>query len=194
MPQQVTSRSALLLIDFINDLAFPGGEKVLPWAQRAVEPLARCAARLRRARIPIIYANDNFGHWRSNFADVYRHCSRKGARGRSVVRAMKPHASDYFVLKPRHSAFFATALVPLLERLKVDHLIMAGIATNLCVLSSAIDAHMREYRITVLSDCCAAESDGDHNWALSQLSGFLGVRVCRSDELRLSEKPRSKAS
>ncbi|WP_246137311.1 cysteine hydrolase family protein [Myxococcus llanfairpwllgwyngyllgogerychwyrndrobwllllantysiliogogogochensis] len=176
--------TALLIIDVINDLDFPGGEHVLPWASRMVERLAPFAARMRKAGVPVIYVNDNFNHWRSNFRDVYRHCTRAGSRGRGIVRALRPHATDYFVLKPKHSAFFATSLVPLLEHLGTKKLLMAGIATNLCVFFSAHDAHMLEYDITVLSDCCCAESDTDHDLALDQLQRFLGVRVCRADEVK----------
>jgi len=176
--------SALLIIDVINDLAFPGGERVLPWALRMVERLAPLARRLRRAGLPVIYVNDNFNHWRSDFRDVFRHCTRAGSRGSPVARALAPRASDYFVLKPKHSAFFSTSLVPLLEHLGTKRLLMAGIATNLCVFFSAHDAHMLEYDITVLSDCCCAESDADHDLALDQLQRFLGVKVCRADQAR----------
>jgi nicotinamidase-related amidase len=182
------SDTALLIIDVINDLDFPGGEKVLPWALRMVERLGPFAARMRRTGIPVIYVNDNFGYWRSNFSDIYKHCTRPGIRGRDVARALKPVPDDYFILKPKHSAFFATSLVPLLEHLGTKKLILAGMATNLCIFFSAHDAHMHEYKLTVLSDCCAAESDHDHDEALSQLQRFLRVRVCRSDELKLPAK------
>ncbi|WP_163995256.1 cysteine hydrolase family protein [Pyxidicoccus caerfyrddinensis] len=184
------SDTALLIIDVINDLDFPGGEKVLPWALKMVERLGPFAARMRKTGVPVIYVNDNFGYWRSNFSDIYKHCTHPGVRGRDVARALKPGPDDYFILKPKHSAFFATSLVPLLEYLGTKKLILAGMATNLCIFFSAHDAHMHEYNLTVLSDCCAAESDEDHDLALSQLQRFLRVRVCRSDELKLSAKRR----
>ncbi|RKG91778.1 cysteine hydrolase family protein [Corallococcus terminator] len=178
------SDTALLIIDVINDLDFPGGENVLPWALRMVERLGPFARKMRGAGVPVIYVNDNFDLWRSNFADVYKHCTRRDSRGRAVARALKPLPADYFILKPKHSAFFATSLVPLLEHLGTKKLLLAGIATNLCVFFSAHDAHMHEYKITVLSDCCCAESDKDHDLALDQLQRFLRVRVCRGDEVK----------
>jgi nicotinamidase-related amidase len=178
------SDTALLIIDVINDLDFPGGERVLPWAERMVERLAPFAERMREEGVPVIYVNDNFDHWRSSFTDVYKHCTRPDARGRRVARALKPDPGDYFILKPKHSAFFATSLVPLLQHLGTRKLILSGIATNLCVFFSAHDAHMHEYKITVLSDCCCAESDTDHDLALRQLQQFLRVRVCRGDEVK----------
>lgn len=178
-------KTAFLIIDVINDLEFPGGEKVLPWAKKMVERLVPVLDRAREREVPVIYVNDNFGNWRSNFHEVVQHCTRPGARGREVVQRLTPKREDYFILKPKHSGFYATSLVPLLAFLGVDRLVLAGIATNLCVFFTAHDAHMHEYDITVLSDCCAAESDADHDWALGQLKRFLGVRVCRGDELEL---------
>jgi nicotinamidase-related amidase len=182
---------ALLVIDVINDLEFPGGENVLPWAERMVPLLAKTRAAAHRAEVPVIYSNDNYGHWRSSFTDVYRHCTRPGARGRGVSKMMRPTAQDYFVLKPKHSAFFATSLRPLLEYLGTKRLILSGISTNLCVLFTAHDAHMHDYKLVVLSDCCAAESDADHDIALDQLRRFCGARVCRSDQLRFHSSPKS---
>src|SRR4051812_13000805 len=105
---------ALVIIDTINDLEFPGGEKVLPWALKLAGRLSAFRAAARHAAIPVIYVNDNFGHWRSDFLQVYAHCTRAGARGRKVAARLKPGRKDYFILKPRHSGFFATSLVPLL--------------------------------------------------------------------------------
>ena len=176
--------TALLVIDVINDLEFPGGDRVLPWARRMVDALSPVLDRARSAGVPVVYANDNYGHWRDNFTEVIAHCTRPGARGAGVSRALSPGRADYFVLKPHQSAFFATPLVPLLDHLDVGRLVLAGLATNLCVLFTAHDAHMHGYDLTVLSDCCAAESDADHDWTLDQLKRFLGVTVCRGDEVR----------
>lgn len=184
----ISSRDALLIIDVINDLEFPGGEKVLPWAETLAVNLTWFAKQARTRRLPVIYVNDNFGRWRSDFEGVYRYCSRRSARGREVVTALKPARDDYFILKPRHSGFFGTSLLPLLEDLRVKRLILAGIATNLCVLFTAHDAHMRRFKLVVLSDCCAAESDSDHNIALSQLERFCNATICRSTDLKLGKR------
>jgi nicotinamidase-related amidase len=180
---------ALLIIDVINDLEFLGGEKVLPWAILLASKLVALRSKAHHAQMPVIYVNDNFGHWRNNFQEVYAHCTRKSARGREVSRRLKPNSLDYFILKPRHSGFFSTSLIPLLEDLKIERLILSGMATNLCVLFTAHDAHMHQYPIVVLSDCCAAESDFDHNIALAQLERFCGAKVCRSTEFSFPPRP-----
>ena len=181
----VSRSDAILIIDVLNDLEFPGGGNVFPWARKLVPLLQMVCSRARRAGLPIIFVNDNFGLWRGDWQDVYRHCARRGARGAAVTRQMKPLKNDYVLLKPRHSAFFATPLVQLLEHLRIKRLILAGISTNLCVLITAHDAVMHKYPIVVLSDCCAAESDFDHNSVLTQLKRYLGATICRSTELRI---------
>lgn len=178
------STKALLIIDVINDLEFPGGEKVEPWARKMAAKLSPVIRAARKAKVPVIYANDNFGRWREDFDEVFKHATRPRARGGAIATRLKPGRSDFFILKPRHSAFYATSLIALLDHLDTKHLILAGIATNLCVLFTAHDAHMRHFKLTVLSDCCAAESDEDHNIALSQLKTFCGARIVRSDELK----------
>jgi nicotinamidase-related amidase len=190
---RLTRRDALLLIDVVNDLEFRGGERVLPWAKQLVRPLRAVRAQARRIGLPVIYANDNFGLWHGSRDDVVRHCTRRSARGREVAVLLKPRSDDYFILKPRHSAFFATPLLPLLEHLRIERLILAGIATNLCVLSTAHDAAMHRYEMVVLSDCCAAESDFDHNVVLSQLKRFFHATVCRSSEIAVREVRRGKS-
>ena len=181
-------KDALLLIDVINDLEFPGADKVLPWAERLVRPLRSICGEARRHGVPVIYANDNFGLWNGSRADVVAHCTRKGARGARVARALRPHRADYFVLKPRHSAFFATPLPPLLEHLGVERLVLTGMATNMCVVATAHDAKMHGYPIVVLSDCCAAESDFDHNVVLAQLQRFFAATICRSFEVAVRSR------
>jgi nicotinamidase-related amidase len=187
------SRPALLIVDVLNDLEFEGGDRVLPWAKALVKPLRAVCRRARGHGVPVIYANDHCGLWHAGTDAVFRHCSRPGVRGRSVTRSLRPHKSDQVIFKPRHSAFFATPLGLLLEELRCDHLILAGIATNLCVLMTAHDASMHGYSLTVLSDCCAAETDFDHNIMLGQLERFFGASICRSTELNWAATRRKPA-
>src|ERR1051325_9903994 len=84
------ARVALLLIDVINDLEFEGGEKLLKHALPAARRIAALKARARERRIPVIYANDNFGRWRSDFGQVVEVCLYDGVRGQPIVELLKP--------------------------------------------------------------------------------------------------------
>jgi nicotinamidase-related amidase len=164
---------ALLLVDVINDLEFAGSESLGRHALAMAEPLRDLCNRARSRKVPLIYVNDNFGRWRSDFQAQVQHCLHDGVRGEPIVRLLQPSEDDYFVLKPKHSGFYLTSLDLLLDSLGVGTLILTGIATNICVLFTANDAYMRDYRLFVPADCCAANSLADHANALELMQRVL---------------------
>ena len=184
---------ALIIIDVINDLEFEGGAELLEHALPMAERLAALAGRARAVGIPVVYANDNFGRWRSDFRALLERCLTSPVRGRRVVERLKPGPDDYFVLKPKHSAFYATVLPTLLEYLQVGTVILTGLATNMCVLMTAADAHMRDYALLVPEDCAAAERSRDHDWALHHMATVFDADVRPSTALDLPAlmKPRA---
>ena len=142
---------ALLLIDVINDMDFEGSESLVQQAVPMARRIAALKQRTKAAGVPAVYVNDNLGRWQSDFRSVVRHCLEDGVPGEETARILKPEDDDYFVLKPKHSAFYATTLDTLLAYLGTHTLIMAGIAGNICILFSANDAYMRELARTVSS-------------------------------------------
>src|SRR5690554_6710169 len=134
-----TPATALIIIDMINDLEFPGGEDILEDALKAAERIAALKRRADAAAIPVIFANDNFGRWRSDFREVIRHCRHPTKRGHPIVDLLNPTPEDYFVLKPRHSAFFATPLELLLRHLGCERLVLCGLTGDMCVQFTACD-------------------------------------------------------
>lgn len=181
-----TSPAALLLIDVINDFQFPEWELLLKHALPTAANLARLKKRLKKAGIPAIYVNDNFGRWQSNFQAILEHCLEDGAHGREFVSQLVPDDDDYFVLKPKHSAFFSTTLDTLLKYLGARRLIITGVATNICVLFTANDAYMRDFEIHVPSDCAAANTVKDHDWSLAEMEKILKADIRPSPRLRTS--------
>jgi nicotinamidase-related amidase len=158
---------ALLLIDVINDLEFEDGEKLLRHARSAAKQIAVFKQRCRDARIPAIYVNDNFGKWRSNFKKLVSHCLNDDTRGREIVELLKPERDDYFVLKPKHSGFYCTTLDLLLKHLGAETLLLAGLTADICILFTANDAYMRDYRLIIPSDCVASQDEKENERALS---------------------------
>ncbi len=152
----IGARCALIVIDMINTFDFSGGEALLRATRPVSARIARLKHRAKAHRVPVIYANDNYGQWRSDFRQVIATCSEPDSRGAELVKALHPDADDYFVLKPMHSAFHATPLHFLLDALSVNALILTGIATDNCVLATALDAHTRQSKVFVPADCTAA--------------------------------------
>jgi nicotinamidase-related amidase len=181
------SEVALLLIDVINDLEFVGGEELLEHALKMARRIAKLKARARNHHVPVVYANDNFGKWRSDFSRLLKHCVEDGVRGEGVVRLLRPTDDDYFVLKPKHSGFFSTTLDTLLRYLGTKTLIITGIATDICVLFTANDAYMRDFRLFVPSDCVAAEDNKASEVALSHMQRVMKADTRPSGEIAFED-------
>jgi nicotinamidase-related amidase len=179
------SSVALLLIDVINDLDFDRADELLLQALPMAKKIAALKRDAAQRQIPTVYVNDNFGQWKSDFRHTIEHCCAGNSRGREISRALRPEASDYFVLKPKHSGFYATTLDVLLEYLKVDTLIITGIAANICVLFTANDAYMRDYRLFVPSDCVASNSAQETDYSLRQMKTVLKADIRPSREIDL---------
>lgn len=73
------SKTALLVIDVINDFDFDEAEQLLNHAQPMAEKLSGLISRAREALLPVIYVNDNFGRWRSDFQAQVEHCLKNDA-------------------------------------------------------------------------------------------------------------------
>jgi nicotinamidase-related amidase len=186
------SSVAILLIDVINDLEFPEGEQLLEYAVPMAKAIAALIERAEPAGVPVIYVNDNFGRWQSNFKSQVEHCLRNGVRGKPVVELLQPGDDDYFVLKPKHSGFFSTALDVLLRYLEVKTLVLTGIAANICVLFTANDAYMRDFHLIVPQDCVASNTPKENRLALLQMEKVLKADIRPSAQLDLMEMNRKR--
>jgi len=167
------AETALVLVDVINDLEFPTGPQLLRAALAAGRRLKDLKRRAKRAGVPCIYVNDNFGRWRSDFSAQVQHCLRDGTRGAALVELLLPEPDDYFVLKPKHSAFYETCLSVLLEHLGVRTLVLAGFTTDSCLTFTATDAYVRNYQLVVPRDTSAAASTRAHREALALMRSVL---------------------
>jgi len=170
-------RSALLIVDMVNPLDFPGAKSLLRQAVPAARRIATLRKRMKARGLPAIYVNDNFTHWRRDFTELVAICSQPDAPGAPLVEALAPARDDYLVLKPRHSAFFATPLEVLLAQLQIRHVVVTGIAGDGCVLATAADAHMRDFQVSVPSDCCASISKPRNDRALRLLRESMKVET-----------------
>ena len=181
--------TALLLIDVINDLAFEDSEALVTQAEPMASRLAALKRRTSAAGVPTIYINDNFGQWRSDFRQTVAHCTARSSPGRRVSLRLRPTARDYFVLKPKHSGFFDTTLDTLLETLRIRRLILTGIAGNICVLFTANDAYMREFKLFAPADCIVSNTAADNEHALRQIQSVLKGNLAVSTRLEFRNAP-----
>ena len=186
---------ALIVIDMINAFDFEGAGEMLPRALAAAKAVHQLKERARKASVPTVYVNDNFGRWRSDFHQILEHVL--DSPGREIARLLEPRPEDYFVLKPKHSGFQFTTLDVLLEHLGAQTLVLTGVAGDFCVLFTAHDAYMRDYRLVVPSDCIASLSAQKDRYALAHMAEVTKAQVPPSAEVDFTAlaacRPRSRA-
>jgi len=160
----------------INCFDFDDAEKLRPQARRLVEPILTLRAEMDRLKAPRIYVNDNFGEWHSEKSKLVRRALGLAA---DVVAPLAPREEDYFVIKPQFSGFYATSLPLLLPKLGASRLILTGVATDICVLFTAADAHMRDYALWVPEDAVAAERKQRSRASLDIMQAHMGAASLR---------------
>ena len=184
-----TRGTALLLVDVINDMDFEGSEALVRHAVPMAKRLRALKARARAAGLPTIYINDNFGKWRSDFRTLVAHCVNDAVPGRDVARLLAPDDDDYFVLKPKQSAFYGTTLDTLLRSLGTTTVILTGIAGDNCVLFSANDAYMRDLKLFIPADCVASNTLEENEHALRLMQKVVKADIRPAGDLDLARLP-----
>jgi nicotinamidase-related amidase len=161
----------------MNPLDFPGAQDLAPAALDAARATARLKRALSARGVPTIYANDNFGLWNSEFGAMVQDLLQQAGPSGSIAKLLRPRRRDLTVLKPMHSAFFGSPLDILLEKMGVEKLIFAGLATDICIKLTAMDGFLRGFRMAVPEDCTAAESPARKSAALEYMRDILKCDV-----------------
>ncbi|MBT2334877.1 cysteine hydrolase [Variovorax paradoxus] len=187
-PAPAAGHTALLIIDMISCWDFPDADKLLPGAHAIAGRIAALKARCTRAGVPAIYVNDNRGRWRSDFPKLVELSLAAGGAGAEITSALLPEETDYFVLKPKQSAFFATPLELLLAYLKAKRLIVTGVASDQCIWATVADAGMRDLQAVVPRDCVAAQTSVRNQRFLRQAEEALRVSTTPGSRIRLPAK------
>jgi nicotinamidase-related amidase len=168
---------ALLIIDMISDFSFDGGEQLAAHAGHVVANIIRLKARFQAEGLPVVFVNDNYGRWDASFVDLVAWARREGSRGRDMATQLQPADGDLFVLKPRHSGFYQTPLPALLESKHVGSLVIVGVAGDSCVLNTAMDAHMRKFKLWVPRDGVASITPARNQRVLAHLHESVQVHT-----------------
>lgn len=173
----------------ISEWSFVGARPLLSQTIAIAPRIAALKARCRAVGVPVIYANDNRGQWRSDFRQVVEHAQAAGGAAARMAHQLAPRDDDYFVLKPKHSAFFATPMELLLQHLEVRRLLLVGVSCDQCVMATASDARMRDFEVLVPRDCVASPSAARNRRALEHLQQVMQLRTTVSPRVRLLDGP-----
>jgi nicotinamidase-related amidase len=176
-------KTCLLIIDMINEFTFDAAARMVPAVEQAARHIAGLKRRMKGVRLPVVYVNDNFGRWQSDFRKLVARCLEDECRGKQIAKLLHPEDDDYFVLKPKHSGFYGTPLELLLRYLEVGRVIVTGIAGDNCVLFTAADAYMREFDVAVPVDCTVSLDADSNRSALEHMRVTLKADTQPSNEI-----------
>ena len=178
------AETALLMVDVLNDFRFRGGAALARQTLDILGTLIRLKLAARSHGVPVVYVNDNSGKWRSDLRRVTERSLGRRSRGRGIARRMLPARADYFVLKPKQSAFYGTPLEILLDYLGVRRLVIAGLTADRCILFTAQDAFVRDYEIWIPSDGVASETPEATRRSLEDMRRLFHAKICPAAGIR----------
>lgn len=145
--------AALVVVDMLNRYDHEDAEPLKESARAVVPTIARLVAQAREGAAHMVYVNDNHGNWGAG-RRALAEWALEGAEP-ELVRPIVPQSGTPFLVKARHSIFYATQLEYMLRQQGVDHVVLAGQVTEQCILYSALDAYIRHFRVTIPRDAVA---------------------------------------
>jgi nicotinamidase-related amidase len=181
---KAVGRPALLITDMISAWDFPDAQTLVRAALRIAPRITDLKRRFEGRDLPVIYANDNRGRWRSDFRQQVEAAEGAGGPGTTIARLLAPMPGNFFILKPKHSAFFCTPLELLLQDLRVGKLLIVGVSSDQCILMTASDARMRNLDVTIPRDCVAGLTTARTRAALRYFDTVLQVNTAASPRIR----------
>src|SRR5690606_7484763 len=168
-------KTAVLIIDMINDFKFSEGDLLLDHTKQIIPNMKSLKSYAKQHGYPIIYINDHYNTWETDYKKIAEAC--RTGKNEDIIEPGLPTEEEYFIMKPQMSGFFRTPLRSLLEELGIEHLILAGIAGNICILFTANDAHMRGYTLHVPSNCIASNTKQHNNEALQLMQKVFDADI-----------------
>ena len=199
-------RTALLMIDFQRDFVEPGGfgetlGNDVSLLRRAVAPAARVLDATRALNLLIVHTRE--GH-RPDLADCPpskkargRLPARigdagpmgriliRGEAGHDIIEELYPRPGEPIVDKPGKGAFYATDLEAILKHAGIQHLIVCGVTTEVCVNTTIREGNDRGFDCLVLEDCVGSYFPAFHQAALEMVKAQDGIFGWVTDSTRL---------
>jgi ureidoacrylate peracid hydrolase len=186
--------AALIAVDVQNDFVSPEGSaskrgENVGAATAMVPNLLRLIEQARRVGLTIVYIRTTHSEWTDTPSWIYRtsqksglNTCREGTWGAELYQGIAPLPTERVVIKHRYSAFINTDLNTVLKARNIQSVLVCGVATNVCVETTARDAYMYDYYVTMIDNCSAAYETKLHLVTLENIRRHFGL-VASSDEI-----------
>ena len=178
----------LVVIDMINMYDHEDAEDLVVSARRVVPVVSELIARARAADVPVVYANDNLGLWRSHHGEIVE-TALTGPHA-DLVEPIKPDEDSLFVVKARHSIFYETPMSYQQWQLAIRYMVLCGQVTEQSILYSALDAHIRHFDVIVPRDAVASIHPHRERAALEMMQRNMGARIVTAEQVDFTASPR----
>jgi ureidoacrylate peracid hydrolase len=186
--------AALVVVDVQNDFVSPEGSagqrgEDVSAAMAMVPNLLGLIDRARQVGLTIVYIRTTHSEWTDTPSWIYRtsqkgglNTCREGTWGAELYEGIQPLPTERVVIKHRYSAFINTDLNTVLKARQIQSVLVCGVATNVCVETTARDAYMYDYYVTMIDDCSAAYEAKLHLGTLENMRRHFGL-VASSREI-----------
>ena len=184
--------TALVVVDMLNRYEHADADALRASVRAALPAMTRLIADARAADDLVVYVNDNHGDWTAGRERLIE-WALEGADP-SLIEPIAPDADTPFLVKARHSAFYATQLEYLLRSADVTRIVLAGQVTEQCVLYSALDAYVRHFELAVPRDAVAHIHADLAEAALRMMAVNMDAQVVDSARLYAGKRSVSQLS
>jgi len=186
-------KAALIVVDVQNDFVSPDGSAAkrgedVGAAMAMVPNLLRLIEEARRVGLTIVYIRTTHSEWTDTPSWIYRTSQkgglstcREGTWGAEFYEGISPLSSERVVIKHRYSAFINTDLNTVLKARNIQSVLVCGVATNVCVETTARDGYMYDYYVTMIEDCSAAYEAKLHLGTLENMRRHFGLVASSGD-------------
>lgn len=183
---QIDSNPALIVVDMQNAFCHKDGSFArlgIPTDPTAIVPrINELRSEFRAAGVPIYFLrtgykadySDRRGRDRGDRLEQFQGLLQ-GSWDADILDELAPEPDDNVINKTRNSGFFKTSLENTLRERGVDHLILTGVGTDVCVETTARDAYQLDFAVTTVSDATGTCNESDHLAALHALRYFGGT-------------------
>jgi ureidoacrylate peracid hydrolase len=186
--QLSNANTALIVVDVQNDFCHNQGvfskykTVTLDHVERAISNLSALIDECRAFNLPIIFIKTIHSDW-TNSPSWLKRMNGAGEKMRicppdswgSNFYNVAPKEGDCIVTKHRYSAFIGTDLDLILRSQGIAYILVTGVATNVCVESTARDGYHRDYNVILIEDCCGAYDKAEHAATLNNIRKFFGI-------------------
>jgi nicotinamidase-related amidase len=173
------TKSALIIVDMQNDFVSEGGNLLVPAAAETVPKIKALLQKARDAGVKVAYSQDTSFEGDPEWDIWPKHCEQ-GTWGWQIIDELKPLESELICIKNRYDAFYGTWLDHFLRAIwHVEHLVIVGTVSNICVLHTAASAGLRWYKIVVPANGTSALTDFDQAATLRQITSLYAGDVVR---------------